>query len=701
MVQLALFLTELLSFMHMNKINVKIKRFLSSGNTLRFPPNDMHMWLTPNAMLELGILEASQRAPQYICIECLSPLNRFTIYGTVASINPRVEVEEGYIWIPSELFHKSIIFDKNTEVTITPVVISECAKAESVTVRLNENEVVNWSEEEAEKARRNFRIQNGLTFVNQCAFMKPRTKNVVVGVVDSIFPRPESHTQPFVIGKDTKIFLEGLPKNQQKVIDFKQIGGLSNVIEKLREIIQLPITYPDQLARFGIKPPKGMIMYGPPGNGKTMIARAVAQTMGSAFISIEGPELMSKYVGVGEQRLREKFEEAQTKGNCVIFIDEIDSIASVRSETAAEYQVSIVATLLNLMDGMKNNNVFVIGATNRINAIDPALRRPGRFDLEFEVPLPATAARLDILQKYIKLDRKHLFDENVTVQTLKRIADLTNGYSGADLSLLYREAAMLAVRRNVKIDSLSGKLEETSSMEESRISAEDLYESMKHIVPTAMRNEDASAYQVPWDDLIGVDECKNELTQLQHKMKEFANAESIQTRPSFANFVLAVPVGSGKHTLIYAFASKFGYEIIDLDFMRLLSKDQAEAFAEIERKFSKAKQIAPSIVLVSHLPESSVYQQYIEKITLEANSINKRSMVFMVLIHDGSVEAANKYLGYKRFGKVVSLELPNEDIVEQLLKKYTVPTDQYSLFEGKPIGQLITMLNEYSIDNKA
>lgn len=139
-----------------------------------------------------------------------------------------------------------------------------------------------------------------------------------------------------------------------------------------------------------------------------MIARAVAQTMGSAFISIEGPELMSKYVGVGEQRLREKFEEAQTKGNCVIFIDEIDSIASVRSETAAEYQVSIVATLLNLMDGMKNNNVFVIGATNRINAIDPALRRPGRFDLEFEVPLPATAARLDILQKYIKLDRKHL-----------------------------------------------------------------------------------------------------------------------------------------------------------------------------------------------------------------------------------------------------------------------------------------------------
>lgn len=174
-----------------------------------------------------------------------------------------------------------------------------------------------------------------------------------------------------------------------------------------------------------------------------------------------------------------------------------------------------------------------------------------------------------------------------------------------------------------------------------------------------------------------------------------------QTRPTFANFVLSAPVGSGKHTLIYAFASKFGYEIIDLDFMRLLSKDQTEAFAEIERKFSKAKQIAPSIVLVSHLPESSVYQQYIEKITLEANSINKRSMVFMVLIHDGSVEAANKYLGYKRFGKVVSLELPNEDIVEQLLKKYTVPTDQYSLFEGKPIGQLITMLNEYSIDNKA
>lgn len=685
----------------MNTIKVKIKRYISSENSSKFPPNDMHMWLSPNAMSELGILDASQRAPQYIRVECSSPLNRFCIYGTVASLNSKVEVEEGYLWIPSEIVHKSIIFDKNTEVAVSPLVLPDCPIAESLTIKLNEDEVENWSEEEAEKAIRNYKVQNGITFLNQCAFIKPRTKSVVVGVVDSIFPRPETHTQVYAVGKETKIFLEGLPKNQQKVIDFKQIGGLTNVIEKLREIIQLPITCPEQLTRFGIKPPKGMIMYGPPGNGKTMVARAVAQSMGSAFISIEGPELMSKYVGVGEQRLREKFEEAQTKGNCVIFIDEIDSIASVRSDSAAEYQVSIVATLLNLMDGMKSNNVFVIGATNRINAIDPALRRPGRFDLEFEVPLPATAARLDILQKYVKLDKPHLFEDNVSINTLKKIADLTNGYSGADLSLLYREAAMLAVRRNVKIDSKTGKLEEISSLSDSRISAEDFYEAMKRIVPTAMRNEDSSSCQVDWDELIGVKYAKDELSQIQNRMELYADAETILTRPSFSNFVLCGSVGSGKHTLIHAFASKYGYETIDIDIMRLMTKDLTEAYVEIEKKFSKAKQIAPSIVIVSHVPESSRYQHFVEKITHESNFINKRSMVFVVLIHDNNAETADKYLGYKKFGKAIQLKTPDEEVVTMLCDKYNIPEQERASFVEKPIGQLITMLNEYSINNKA
>lgn len=685
----------------MNTIKVRIKRFISSENTSKFPPYDMHMWLSPNAMSDLGILDASQRAPQYIRVECSSPLNRFTIYGIVASLNPKVEVEEGYLWIPSEIVHKSIIFDKNTEVTVSPLVLSDCPIAESLTIKLNEDEVENWSEEESEKAIRNYKVQNGITFMNQCAFIKPRTKSVVVGVVDSIFPRPETHTQVYAVGKETKVFLEGLPKNQQKVIDFKQIGGLTNVIEKLREIIQLPITCPEQLTRFGIKPPKGMIMYGPPGNGKTMIARAVAQSMGSAFISIEGPELMSKYVGVGEQRLREKFEEAQTKGNCVIFIDEIDSIASVRSDSAAEYQVSIVATLLNLMDGMKSNNVFVIGATNRINAIDPALRRPGRFDLEFEVPLPATTARLDILQKYVKLDKAHLFEDNVSINTLKKIAELTNGYSGADLSLLYREAAMLAVRRNVKIDSKTGKLEEISSLSESRISAEDFYEAMKHIVPTAMRNEESASYQVRWDELIGVKYAQDELSQIQNKMELYADAETILTRPSFSNFVLCGVVGSGKHTLIHAFASKYGYETIDIDIMRLMTKDLTEAYTEIEKKFSKAKQIAPSIIIVSHVPESSTYQHFVDKITHEANSINKRSMVFVVLLHDNNAETADKYLGYKKFGKAIQLKTPDEEVVTMLCGKYNIPEQERASFEDKPIGQLITMLNEYSINNMA
>ena len=526
-------------------IKVKIKRYISTGNSLKFPQYDMNVWLSPTALNNLGILENLSRNPQFVKIECKLPINKFTFYAKVASLNSNNELEEGFIWIPSEIINKRIIFDRNTEVEISPVEIADTMVAESVTIRLVEKEVENWSEDEVSMAMQNYKTRNGIAFMQQLVFIKPRTKNVVVGEIESIYPRPESFTQLFQISKETKIFFEGLPKNQQKVIDFNQIGGLNAVIDKLREIIQIPITYPEHLSRFGIKPPKGMLMFGPPGNGKTMIAKAVALSMGASFISIEGPELMSKYVGVGEQRLREKFEEAETKGNSVIFIDEIDSIASIRSESSAEYQVSIVATLLNLMDGMKTNNVFVIGATNRINAIDPALRRPGRFDLEFEVPLPSTEGRLDILTKYVKLEKKELFDDNVTIKTLNKIADLTTGYSGADLSLLYREAAMIAVRKNVKIDKASGKLFEISKPEEYKISEKDFYEAMRHIVPTSMRDLDFVKNITPWEDLVAVEDIKNELEQLHIKLERYVDSENLLVRPSFSNFIISGIKGSG------------------------------------------------------------------------------------------------------------------------------------------------------------
>lgn len=681
-------------------ISVKIKRFTSQGNSLGFPQFDMHAWLTPSAMARLGILEASERAPQYVKIECKSPINRFVIYSIVASLNPQVENEEGYIWMPSELIHSRIIFDKNTEVEISPVNLDDLSIAESITIRLKEKEVENWSEEESTKAIQNYRIRNGITFMQQLMFVKPRTKRVVVGEIESIFPRPASFSQLYLTDKNTKIILEGLPKDQQKVIDFTQIGGLDSVIDKLREIIQIPITYPEHIQHFGIKPPKGMLMYGPPGNGKTMIARAVAQSMGASFFSIEGPELLSKELGENEKRLSDVFVEAENKGNSVIFIDEIDSIAPVRNESAAEYQISLVARLLTLMDGLKANNVFVIGATNRISAIDPALRRPGRFDLEFEIPLPSTASRLDILSKYIKLDRTELFDESVSYKTLQKLADITTGYSGADLSLLYREAAMIAIRKNIKINRETGKLKGAEDPNVNKIAEADFLEAMRHIVPTSMRDIEQVSNSVQWDELIGVNETKRELEELHNELKHYVNSDLLKNRPSFANIILSGIKGSGKRTVVRSFASRFGYEVFNIDVLRLQAEQSDDISKQIEKIFSKAKQTAPSIVVISNINVVESPEKFLSRIFNEISFINKRTMLIVVLILEDSKELTDGYLGYKKFGKVISVPMPTESDVREVLNKTGLQEYQIEDFLGKPIAQIISCANEMLIQNK-
>lgn len=683
-------------------ISVKIKRFTSQENSLGFPQYDMHAWLTPSSMAQLGILEASERGPQYVKIECKSPINRFVIYSIVASLNPRVENEEGYVWIPSELIHSRIIFDRNTEVEISPVNLDELPIAESITIRLKEKEVENWSEEESKKAIQNYRVRNGIAFMQQLMFVKPRTKRVVVGEIESIFPRPAFFSQLYLTDENTRIVLEGLPKDQQKVIDFTQIGGLDSIIDKLREIIQIPITYPEHLQHFGIKPPKGMLMYGPPGNGKTMIARAVAQSMGASFFSIEGPELLSKELGENEKRLSDVFVEAENKGNSVIFIDEIDSIAPVRNESAAEYQVSLVARLLTLMDGLKANNVFVIGATNRISAIDPALRRPGRFDLEFEIPLPSTISRLDILSKYIKLEKTELFDESVSYKTLQKLADITTGYSGADLSLLYREAAMIAIRKNIKIDRETGKLKGAEDPNINRISEADFLEAMRHIVPTSMRDVETVSNSVQWDELIGVNETKRELEELHNELKHYVNSDFLKNRPSFANIILSGIKGSGKRTVVRSFASHFGYEVFNIDVLRLQAEQSDDISKQIEKIFSKAKQTAPSIVIISNinLVESSEIENILSRILNEIFLVNKRTMLLVVLMLEDSKELIDKYLGYKKFGKVISVPLPKESDVREVLNKAGLHEYPIEDFLGKPIAQIISCANEILIQNK-
>lgn len=367
--------------------------------------------------------------------------------------------------------------------------------ADVLTINIPEDEVERWSDKDFEVAEKHLRKQLKLFCFQQKFFYNKTYSDAVVGTITKTSPYNGDDEQPYCINSDTQIVTIGKPANPQQIIDFTQIGGQKKVIDELRRIIQLPMNYPEYFTKFGIKPPKGVLLYGPPGNGKTMIARAVAQSFGAAFIEIDLSDALQKFKGVGEYNLGKKFEEAERKKNAVIFIDEIDAIASIREVDSANHEVSLVGKLLSLMDGIKSSHrVFVIGATNRINAIDPALRRPGRFDKELEVPQPDTEARFDILQKYVKLDKGNLFTDSVNDEYLYVLAKKIEGYSGADISALYTETVMSAIRRHLIID-VNGKATMTKEAENIRIDCEDFNSAFDVIKPTQTRLKESTDWK--------------------------------------------------------------------------------------------------------------------------------------------------------------------------------------------------------------
>ena len=280
-------------------------------NTMGFPKLDMNVWVSEHDKLILTGNQENSHGPIYAKIECKDVLSHFVFYAKLETINPVVNLGDGFLWMPKDLAHKSWLISAKTKVEISIVEYDITTSADSITIQLTPEAVKNWADDEIERAESNVRSSSRIFFESQMIYIKPITKKTTMGEVESIYPKSEKKNILYRLTENTKIHFIGLPTNRQKAIDFSQIGGLKDVINKLREIIQIPINNPELLQRFGIKPPKGMLMYGPPGNGKTMIARAVAYSMGSSFITIEGPELMSKYVGVGEQRFRDNFEDAE------------------------------------------------------------------------------------------------------------------------------------------------------------------------------------------------------------------------------------------------------------------------------------------------------------------------------------------------------------------------------------------------------
>ncbi|MCZ7395846.1 MAG: CDC48 family AAA ATPase [Candidatus Methanoperedens sp.] len=378
-------------------------------------------------------------------------------------------------------------------------------------------------------------------------------------------------------------------------ITYEDIGGLSDEIQRLREMIELPMKHPEVFERLGIEPPKGVLMYGPPGTGKTLIAKAVANESGANFFSIAGPEIMSKYYGESEQRLREIFEEANKNAPSIIFIDELDSIAPKREEVTGEVERRVVAQLLTMMDGLEERGqVVVIGATNRIDAIDPALRRPGRFDREIEIGVPDRLERIEIFQIHT---RGMPLSEDVR---LEYISDRTHGFVGADISALAKEAAMKALRRYLP----QIKLEEAvphELLESMQVTGGDFEEALKEVEPSAMREVMVEIPRIKWDDVGGLDDVKQEIKEaVEWPLNYPAKFEKMCIRPP-KGILLYGPPGTGKTLLAKAVANESSANFISVRGPQLLSKWVGESEKAIREIFKKARQVAPSIIFLDEL----------------------------------------------------------------------------------------------------
>jgi transitional endoplasmic reticulum ATPase len=379
-------------------------------------------------------------------------------------------------------------------------------------------------------------------------------------------------------------------------VTYEEIGGMKEQLKRLREIVELPMRHPEVFARLGIEPHSGILMYGSPGCGKTLIAKALASESEANFFIINGPEIMNKYYGETEARLRDIFKEARESAPSIIFIDEIDAIAPKREEAFGDVEKRVVAQLLALMDGMSDRGqVIVLGATNRSESLDPALRRPGRFDREIEIGVPNVEGRLEILQIHT---RGMPLSEDIDLQEL---AARLHGYTGADIKALCREAAMKALRRCLPEIELEGERISSDILESMMITDRDFKEGMKEIIPTAMREFYVEAAGVKWEDVGGLYEAKRTLQDnLITGIKEPDKFAKMGIRPS-RGALLYGPPGTGKSLLAKALATESNGNIIVVRGPEVLSKWVGESEKAIREIFRKAKASSPCIVVFDEL----------------------------------------------------------------------------------------------------
>ena len=478
----------------------------------------------------------------------------------------------------------------------------------------------------------------------------------------------------FKLGAMTKAIDASIPR-----ITYDELGGLKKEVQKIREMVELPMRHPELFDKIGVEAPKGVLLYGPSGTGKTLLAKAVAGETNANFISISGPEIMGKFYGESEERLREIFTQAEENAPSIIFIDEIDSIAPKRDEVSGDLEKRIVSQLLTLMDGMKSRGkVVVIAATNRPDSIDPALRRPGRFDREIEIGIPDDKGRFDILSIHT---RGMPIDEKVD---LKQISKITHGFVGADLEVLAKEAAMKSLRRILADEEIDLDEEKISSeiLQKIQISSEDFRDALKEVSPSALREVQVQIPDVSWDDVGGLDALKDELREavewpIKHKEAyDYVNVEAPK------GILLHGPPGTGKTLIAKALAKMTESNFINIKGPELLSKWVGESEKGVREIFRKARQAAPCIIFLDEIDalvprrgnggsESHATGSVVSQILTEIDGLEELQNVLIIGATNRLDIVDEALLRPGRFDRIIEVLNPDSKGREHIFKIHT------------------------------
>ncbi len=498
----------------------------------------------------------------------------------------------------------------------------------------------------------------------------------------------------FKLGVMTKAVDASVPR-----ITYDELGGLKNEVLKIREMVELPMRHPELFEKIGVEAPKGVLLYGPPGTGKTLLAKAVAGETNAHFISLSGPEIMGKYYGESEGKLREIFTQAEENAPSIIFIDEIDSIAPKRDEVSGEVEKRIVSQLLTLMDGMKSRGkVVVIAATNRPDSIDPALRRPGRFDREIEFGIPDDKERFEILSIHT---RGMPIDEKVD---LKQISKITHGFVGADLEVLSKEAAMRSLRRIIPEIDLDEEKVSSEILQKIQITSEDFRDALKEVKPSALREVQVQIPNVSWDDVGGLDQLKEELREAVEwpiKYKEAFDYVNVETPKGI---LLHGPPGTGKTLIAKALATMTESNFISIKGPELLSKWVGESEKGVREIFRKARQAAPCIIFLDEIDAlvprrgssgsgSHVTENVVSQILTEIDGLEELHNVLIIGATNRLDIVDEALLRPGRFDRIIKVSNPDAKGRQHI---FMIHTKNKPLASDVNIAKLVELTDNFS-----